>query len=51
MTLNLWFFLSATAVAGAIFALSVLYLSHKRQMRILEIEALTGKGDSGTKTT
>lgn len=40
MSVNLWFFLSVSVFMGLSFAIFVIYLSHKKEMKILEIEAL-----------
>ena len=43
MTVNLWAFLSVSAILGVLFAMFVVYLGHKKTMKKLEIEALKNK--------
>ena len=40
MNVNLWFFLSLSVVVGLGFVMFVIYLSHKKEMKLLEIEAM-----------
>ncbi len=43
MDINLWAFLSICVIFGVGFAMLVLYLNHKKEMKKLEIEALKYK--------
>ena len=40
MNINLWFFLTVCVLSSMVFVMFVMYLSHKRAMKQLEIEAL-----------
>lgn len=43
ITVNLWGFLSVSAILGVLFAMFVIYLGHKKTMKKLEIEAFKNK--------
>ena len=43
MNLNIWGFLTVSAIFGILFAMFVIYTSHKKTLKQLEIEALKNK--------